>query len=120
MREAFRQAAEYFYQLADQVPVDGWGSDALGVWTVRDLVGHTSRAMTTLERYCNQPGEQVEVEKPVSYFRRALESMANPEDVAERGRQSGQDFRPKRYARLPEGSWLDWSRCPTTWFWPCQ
>lgn len=94
IRTAFRQAVDHFLHLADQVPVDGWGSDALGVWTVRDLVGHTSRAMTTLERYCNQPGEQVEVEKPVSYFRRAMESMANPEDVAERGRQSGQDLGP--------------------------
>ncbi len=94
MRTVFRQAVDYYLFLVDQVPVDGWESAGLGVWTVRDLVGHTSRAMTTLERYCNQPGEQVEVETPVSYFLRAMESIANPEDVAERGRQSGQDLGP--------------------------
>ena len=78
MRTVFRQAVDYYLFLVDQVPVDGWEPDGLGVWTVRDLVGHTSRAMTTLERYCNQPGEQVEVETPVSYFLRAMESIANP------------------------------------------
>lgn len=94
MRTVFRQAVDYYLFLVDQVPVDGWEPAGLGVWTVRDLVGHTSRAMTTLERYCNQPGEQVEVETPVSYFLRAMESIANPEDVAERRRQSGQDLGP--------------------------
>ena len=94
MRTVFRQAVDYYLFLVDQVPVDGWESAGLGVWTVRDLVGHTSRAMTTLERYCKQPGEQVEVETPVSYFLRAMESIANPEDVAERRRQSGQDLGP--------------------------
>ena len=94
MRTVFRQAVDYYLFLVDQVPVDGWESAGLGVWTVRDLVGHTSRAMTTLERYCDQPGGQVEVETPVSYFLRAMESIANPEDVAERRRQSGQDLGP--------------------------
>ena len=94
MREAFRQAAGYLVQLVDQVPVNWWGSAGLGVWTVRDLVGHTSRAMTTLERYCSQPGDLVEIERSVDYFLRAMESMADPDEVADRGRRSGQDLGP--------------------------
>ena len=45
MRKAFPQAVGYFVQLVDQVPDDLWGSAGLGVWAVRDLVGHTSWAI---------------------------------------------------------------------------
>ncbi len=93
MREEFRQAAEYVCQLADQVPDDGWELAALGVWTVRDLVGHASRAITNVERYCAQTGDQLEILRPVEYFLRYMEPLADsPDAVAERGRQSGQDL----------------------------
>ncbi len=59
MREEFRQGAEYVCQIADQIPDDGWESAALGVWTVRDLVGHASRAITNVERYYAHTGKEV-------------------------------------------------------------
>jgi uncharacterized protein (TIGR03083 family) len=92
MREAFRQAAGYFVQVVDQVSENGWQSAALGVWTVRDLVGHTSRSLSNVETYSAEPGNQVDIQTPGDYFRRAMASLANPESVAERGRQAGQDL----------------------------
>ncbi|MGH3437614.1 MAG: hypothetical protein ACRDRN_14215 [Sciscionella sp.] len=32
----------------------------LGEWTVDDLVGHTSRALLTVEAYLDTPGDEVE------------------------------------------------------------
>ena len=50
-REAFEQAVPFFVETVAQVRSDQWEELALGVWNVRDLVGHTSRAMLTVEQY---------------------------------------------------------------------
>ena len=66
----------------------------LGVWTVRDLVGHTARALSTVETYLDTSADDVEIARPVDYFVRAMESLANSEEVAERGRLAGQSLGP--------------------------
>ncbi|MFV2199025.1 maleylpyruvate isomerase N-terminal domain-containing protein [Nocardiopsis sp. LOL_012] len=63
-----------------------WEEPALGAWSVRDLVGHTGRALSTVESYLGASGP-VEVASAADYFRIALES--DPEVVAERGRAAG-------------------------------
>ena len=92
MREACRQAAEFFLGVVAQVPEDRWDSPSLGIWTVRDLVGHTCRALTTVETYLDQPGQVVEIRRPVDYFIRTMESLGDPDAVAERGRQAGRSL----------------------------
>ena len=39
IRPAFRQAAEFFLQVVDQIPAASWDSPGLGEWSLRDLVG---------------------------------------------------------------------------------
>ena len=60
----------------------------LGVWNERDLIGHTSRAVTTVESYLTSETPAVEVPSAVAYYLKALQ--ADPEHIAERGRQAGQ------------------------------
>ena len=73
-RTAFKQAIEFFLDIVSRIPSDQWTAPALGVWNVRDLVGHTSRAMTTVEQYATVGADSFGV---------GLSS-----DIAERGREA--------------------------------
>lgn len=90
IREAYEQAARMFVGTVRQVRDDQWPHIALGEWTVRDLVGHTNRALLTVETYLKQPAVVAEIERPVDYFIRASAALADPASVAARGREAGQ------------------------------
>jgi len=66
-----------------------WDELALGEWTVRDLVGHTCRAIATVEAYLGTPASSAEVSSPVEYFHLVLGSHGDPAAVAQRGREAG-------------------------------
>src|SRR5437867_4748010 len=85
----YREAANFFVATVQQVRAEDWERPGLGVWTVRDLVGHTSRALLTVEMYLAQPAVQRELMRPVDYFRRAQAGLADPASVAARGREAG-------------------------------
>lgn len=86
--EAFEQAATWF--VATTAAARGrWQEDGLGEWSVRDLVGHTSRALLTVEAYLDQGASTVEVGSPVEYFRFVLAAAGDPTSVAQRGRDAG-------------------------------
>jgi hypothetical protein len=87
-RQAFADAAGWF---VDTVAlVDGrWARTGLGEWDVRSLVGHTSRALLTVEAYLEQPATRVEVESALHYFLRSR-AVADDAAVAARGRQAGE------------------------------
>jgi uncharacterized protein (TIGR03083 family) len=89
IREAYAAATACFVDTVAQVGETQWEQPGLGEWTVRDLVGHASRALLTVEAYVNNPADKVEVEQPVDYFLRAQAALANPAAVAERGREAG-------------------------------
>src|SRR5205807_5821776 len=89
LREAYEVAAELFVNTVEQVGPTQWEQPGLGVWTVRDLVGHTSRALLTVEMYLAEPAAQREVMQPVDYFPRAQAGRADPASVAARGRAAG-------------------------------
>ncbi|MGA1811517.1 maleylpyruvate isomerase N-terminal domain-containing protein [Frondihabitans sp. 4ASC-45] len=93
MQQAFDAAAGWFEQTVDAIDVraDQWHVSALGEWTVRDLVGHTSRALLTVEQYL-RPGPSTSTASTNDYYRAVRESRADPEAVAERGRQSAADL----------------------------
>ena len=74
-REAFEQAASFFVGTVALVPAGQWETLALRVWNVRDLVGHTSRAMLNVEQYATVGADRT--------------GFGTAEDIAERGREAG-------------------------------
>jgi uncharacterized protein (TIGR03083 family) len=89
IREAYEQAAALFVETVGQIAANQWQQQALGEWTVQDLVGHTNRALLTVETYLDNPAATRDLERPVDYFLRALASLADPATVAARGREAG-------------------------------
>ena len=94
IREAYEAAATFFADTVGQIGPVQWEQPGLGVWTVRDLVGHTSRALLTVEMYLAKPATQREVMRPGDYFLRAQAALADPASVASRGRAAGAALGP--------------------------
>jgi uncharacterized protein (TIGR03083 family) len=88
-REAFATAGSTFVETVSRVADDAWDVPALGEWNVRDLVGHTTRAFTTVEAYLDAHASAAEIVGPVGYFVAVLEH-ADHAAVATRGREAGQ------------------------------
>ena len=78
-----------------------WTEPGLGEWDVRSLVGHTSRALLTVETYLSRPAEVVEVESTAEYYRATRAVAAGP-DVAARGRAAGEALGPDPAAAVAE------------------
>lgn len=93
--EDFQSAAEAFLDLVAQVRVDQWQDPALGSWNVRSLVGHTSRAILTLETYLSAP-PAVEDNLPdaEAYYVRVLGEYTDNEAIAARGVAAGDALTP--------------------------
>jgi hypothetical protein len=54
VRDAFDQATRWCVRTAP-AGRGNWDELALGEWTVGDLLGHTSRALVTVESYLDKP-----------------------------------------------------------------
>lgn len=93
VRGAFEDAVVWFVSTA-AAGVGRWDEVALGEWTVRDLTGHTSRALLTVESYLDKDASAAEVHSPVDYFRAALASIGDPAAVSQRGRDAGAALGP--------------------------
>jgi len=103
-RSAFACAAGGFVELVGQIQEPQWHLEGLGVWDVRALVGHSARALSTLETYLNNPPtnqaiEDLFIDSPAEYFLLALGDGSDPkqrqiqdEAIAERGREAGRDL----------------------------
>ena len=100
IREAYEGAAGWFVNTVEQVGSTQWEQPGLGMWTVRDLVGHTSRALVTVELYLATPAAQREIMRPVDYFLRAQAGLADPASVAARGREAGVALGPDPLAAV--------------------
>lgn len=59
---------------------------------MRDLVGHTSRALVTVTTYLAAPADRVEFADSLAYFQAALAS--DPATIARRGREAGAALGP--------------------------
>lgn len=101
-RFAFEQAAGFFVAAVEQVRPGQWDSPGLDRWSVRDLVGHTSRALLTVETYLGQPASAVELERPVDYFVAALAGTGGPDQIAQRGREAGAALGPHPVSAVRE------------------
>ncbi|MGD9513300.1 maleylpyruvate isomerase N-terminal domain-containing protein, partial [Mycolicibacterium sp.] len=66
----------------------------LGEWTVRDLIGHTSRSLMTVSTYLKAPAQREDVADAVDYYVRMHEYSASlgAAAIVERGRQAGRDL----------------------------
>jgi hypothetical protein len=96
-RSCLAAAAAAFVELVERVPSEAWARPALGTWDVRGLVGHTSRALSTIETYLTQPGDGAHLDGPVAYFQAALRPQGDPKErrklaaaVRDRGRAAGE------------------------------
>lgn len=84
VREVYLAAAEAFAELAAQVPETAWARSGLGVWSVRELVGHTSTAISGVLDALDQPAETELLTSPEAYyaFARALDPAVYASAVA--------------------------------------
>ena len=89
IKTALIAGADGFSEVVGKVGSDHWQRPALGSWTVRDLTGHASRALSTVKDYMGQEPEPTakRLEGPVAYFL-AVRS-ADPDAIATRGKESG-------------------------------
>jgi uncharacterized protein (TIGR03083 family) len=90
VRECFRDAAGAFVDVLAGVGEEDWAKPGLGGWSVRELAGHTSRALITVENYLDPTATAAgpDLSDAVDYFRAAAGGLADPAAVAERGRQA--------------------------------
>jgi uncharacterized protein (TIGR03083 family) len=92
----FAAAAHCFAGLVEDIPPTAWNGPGLGVWDLRALVGHTSRAVSTVATYLRQPAERVRVASAARYYAQfKQQSAGNLSAVTERGRQAGAALGPQ-------------------------
>lgn len=88
---AFFSSSAWFLQVAAHA--EGHLDEAgLGVWTVRDLLGHTGRSLSTVENYLDAADGRaltVELQDAVAYYVATQGAMADVDAVTERGRAAG-------------------------------
>jgi uncharacterized protein (TIGR03083 family) len=89
-RTTFLDAAATVADLVGRIPPDAWDGPGLGVWDLRALVGHTSRALVTVVTYLAKPAPEEDVPTPEAYYVLvARAGSANADAVAQRGRDAG-------------------------------
>lgn len=102
-RRTFLIAGQMFIQLVARVPEDGWDRPALGSWSVRSLVGHTGRALTTVVDYVARPAAREDLDSAAAYL--AAVHAAGPgmhAEVAERGVAAGAALGPRPAAAVTQ------------------
>ncbi|QIK62107.1 mycothiol maleylpyruvate isomerase [Leucobacter viscericola] len=91
--ETFSQAAAWCVDTVSRVPSTAWNEQALGDWDLRALVGHTSRALSTVVRAIGAPADTVELASAESYFRAVSEiAEADANSVRDRGIAAGREL----------------------------
>lgn len=87
----FTAAATWAARVVGAVPNAAWGGPGLGDWNMRALVGHTSRALLTVEQYLTTSASQECVTSAAQYYERVARLPgADPEAVKQRGIEAGQ------------------------------
>jgi uncharacterized protein (TIGR03083 family) len=86
----FETAAHCFLDLVAEVKVSQWSEPALGVWDVRSLVGHTSRAITMVEQYLlADPAPAITAPDAESYYVTVFTEYTDNDAIAARGVDAG-------------------------------
>lgn len=86
----FADASAWSAQIVNSVPDNAWETLGLGDWNMRALVGHTSRAMLTVEQYLATTASQESLRSAESYYQRVSELPgADGDAVLQRGIEAG-------------------------------
>ncbi len=85
-----------------EIAEDRWDGPGLGAWTVRDLVGHTSRSLVTVIEYLARPVAEESVPSAAAYYTAIAAGTFDAAAVVERGRQAGRDLGADPAARFAE------------------
>lgn len=90
-RWLFNEAIEGCLAVVSQIDDAKWEEPALGAWDLRSLLGHTGRAMSTVEAYLlrSDVGVLPWLKSPSDYFRVARAGLSDPQAVLDRGRAAG-------------------------------
>jgi uncharacterized protein (TIGR03083 family) len=89
----FETAAHSFLDLVAEVKVSQWSEPALGVWDVRSLVGHTSRAITVVETYLSaDPALEVTAPDAEAYYATVFTEYTDNDAIAARGVEAGKNL----------------------------
>ena len=88
----FSAAARAVAGAIAQVPEHLWDGPGLGEWTLRDLVGHTSRSLVTVIDYLARPVAEEVVASAPAYYTAVSVGTFDAAAVTERGRQAGRDL----------------------------
>ncbi len=91
VRPCFEAASSGFVRVVTALGGDVWDRRGLGQWSVRDLVGHASRSLSTIESYLGAPVDPAArtLDGPVEYYLMLAGLHLDHEAVAQRGRQAG-------------------------------
>jgi uncharacterized protein (TIGR03083 family) len=98
----YAAAAHAVADMVGRLPQDGWDRPGLGDWTVRDLVGHTSRALITVVEYFARPVADERLTDPADYYAGIRSTPTDAAAITERGRQAGRDLGNDPAARFNE------------------
>ena|SRR5215213_281963 len=90
VRDTFAETARSFAGLVRRLPPDRWDGSGLGEWNLRALVGHTSRALVTVQTYLGRPVDTEDVPTPAAYYL-AIAGI-DQAAVASRGVQAGREL----------------------------
>ena len=96
----FSAAARAVGETIGQTPRDMWDGPGLGEWTLRDLVGHTSRSLVTVIEYLARPVADEAVPTAWAYYTAISAGTFDTAAVTERGRQAGRDLGEDPAARF--------------------
>ena len=91
-RQNFLDTTDAVAELVSRVPADRLDQPALGVWDLRSLIGHTSRAMSTVISYLKMPVTEVTCPDVVGYYVYVADTPGEDDAIAERGVQAGRDL----------------------------
>ncbi len=90
--QAFDNAARWFLEVSGSA-AGHYDHSGLGEWSVRDLLGHTSRSLSTVETYLDaasgEPGAPVTLADATAYYLAIADALADTAAVVERGRAAG-------------------------------
>ena len=86
----FGQSAESFVDLLSRVRPEQWDAPGLGRWTVRDLAGHTSRAVLTVSTYLglDEPSD-VTIPSAEAWYSAYASQFTDADGVHARGVEAG-------------------------------
>ncbi|MDO5629336.1 MAG: maleylpyruvate isomerase N-terminal domain-containing protein [Mobilicoccus sp.] len=88
-RRSFLDTTDAVAELVSRVPADVLAGPGLGVWDMRGLIGHTSRAMSTVITYLKMPATSVTCPDARSYYVWVSDSPQQSEKIAARGVEAG-------------------------------